>query len=477
MSNYDIKYEIIDYKRFYQRIEELCHNVDNRVTFTRETPIGLTRCGFAIEHLKTGNGPVHITYAAGIRGDEVSGVNYIFEMMNSIAKGNGCFEDFDPGLYTIDFLPCLNPEGYFTTTYAIKDRTKDMSEYDFEQFARMYESACVLDDKNVFAIDKCIKVVFEKCQNRGGDTVDKLTSMFWRLNKGKDIHYVDLINYLAINTDVEDIESIVDGELRKWKIDKDFVIGSVKYHDKLFAGTNLDCIPMFDQKHIALKMQISKLYQDGNFDFGTLSTFGANSNGVNLTNNNEVFFNRVNGVTRPMFGYGKYNNVCISIPGPYGVPGIGNEFEMEPEHKSLKRFISDGGDMFVYCSGTGDSIYSYRKDYSNLDEYSRQLRESFDMKMVNAYKSGVWSSRKVAPHSGVYPLDIIGIKKDIRDMYDNSFMIQFGLGANPLGFHFNKEKYISDMISYMEGNKDLMSIALEYYRVNHLTSEKKSYGM
>ena len=132
MSNYEVKYEILDYNKFYNRLDNICTNPANKFKVERLTPIGQTKCGFDIEHFQIGNGPVHIVYMGGCHGNEIIGVDYVTQLMSNIALGLGEYENFDTNLYSIEFIPCQNPEGFFTTTYALSSYMKDMNDEELE---------------------------------------------------------------------------------------------------------------------------------------------------------------------------------------------------------------------------------------------------------------------------------------------------------------------------------------------------------
>ena len=112
-TSYNIRYEILDYNSYYERLASIVNNSQNRFSVTRHEPIGQSKCGFDIEHFSIGTGPMHIVYMGGAHGNEIISVDYVTQLMENIALGNGDYETFDPSIFTLDFIPCQNPEGFF----------------------------------------------------------------------------------------------------------------------------------------------------------------------------------------------------------------------------------------------------------------------------------------------------------------------------------------------------------------------------
>ena len=54
----------------------------------------------------------------GAHGNEIISVDFVTQLMQNLALGNN-FDNFDPEIFTIDFIPVQNPEGFAVTTYAL----------------------------------------------------------------------------------------------------------------------------------------------------------------------------------------------------------------------------------------------------------------------------------------------------------------------------------------------------------------------
>lgn len=148
---YNIEYELRTYEKLQEKIKQIV-NDKNKYSVTKCEDLGKSPCGFPIEHYKIGNGPIHITYMGGCHGNEIISVDFVTQLMNNIAKGNMPY--FNDKIFTIDFIPVQNPEGYAITTYAINSKTKDMSKEEFEKFSKEYYLAFREDDINVTKTNK-----------------------------------------------------------------------------------------------------------------------------------------------------------------------------------------------------------------------------------------------------------------------------------------------------------------------------------
>ena len=487
MEHYDTNYGILDYDTFTKRLRKLNYNSDNNVSVYREAPIGRTRCGFDIEHFRIGNGPVRLVYAAGMSGSEIIGVDYVLTLMENIAKGNGVFRDFDPSMYTIDFLPCLNPEGYFTTTYALQSATKNKS---LEKFASMYNIAYLKDDENVMIINKCIQEVF-KGAGINVEKSNRIIDLFWRMYRGKEIKYFDLYNFLSINIDSDRIEEDLDNVLNKWKTDRNFVIPEKKWHYRLFKGLNINCIPMSDNRFNKLRGNLYRLYGDSSC-IESLACFNANSVGVDLNSNSLEEYNSMlsrRSIQGDIYGYGRDNDLLISEPSPLGAPSNNMEekFELEPENVALVNFISTLGNdnnLFMFIGGTGNSLYVYPYSLdalAGLDEKTKEIIYYTNNKLASTYANELGSAREELTGKNkpcmisAYNGEIYGVKDLIRNNFHTTMLLQLGLpGGNPLAPYKDKKEYEDTMIANMIANKKLIGAIL---RVDRLNDVSKGFTM
>ena len=485
MEHYDVNYGILNYSKFYDRLRNLSLNGENSVSIYREDPIGKTRCGFNIEHYRVGDGPVHIVFAAGENGSEIIGVDYIITLMENLAKGNGVFKDFDPNIYTIDFLPCLNPEGYFTTTYAISDTLKDKNDEEIEKFSFMYSMAYLKDDENIMVVNKCILEVVKNA-NMNVEKATKLSDLFWRMYKGKEIKYDDIVNFLSINVSIDNIEDIVLDVLKKWHFDSEFTISEKKWHYRLFKNLNIDCIPEIDERHVMLKNNLLELYR-GNKLYESLIGFNANSVGVDLSKNNEVNYNSMKAKRScqgEIYGYGRDNDILISDPSALGAPNydMDSDFKLEPENMAIINFISSlsgENNLFMFCGGTGNSLYIYPyalDELVNKDEKTKQIMFYTNNKLASTFANELGEAREDLMGTNklctisAYNDDVNGVKDLIRRNFNTTMLLQLSLGTgNPLGAYKDKKMYEANMIANMVACKKLMGSLVRLDRLNDVS--------
>ena len=484
MAKYDIKYGILDYDSFYKRLNNLCLNGEQSNSIYKESSLGKSKSGFSIEHYRVGNGPIRLVCAAGLKGDELIGVDYVITLMENIAKGNGVFKDFVPNVYPIDFLPCLNPDGFFTSTYALRSVTNGMSDNELAKFCDMYQKAYLKDDENVFVINKCIEEVVKEAESV--EDVNRLIDMFWRLYGNKDIGYNDLIDFLSINVHYDDIEECIKKVLKKWKYKLDFKVYSTKWHYRLFNKINIDCIPSLDGKHNTLKNNIKSLYKKCNAPYETLACFSANSNGVNLDNNTLSNYNRVKNLRNKqgvVYGYGRSNKLLVSEPGPLGAPNydMDKEFMLEPELVALNRFVDslDNCNLFMFYGGSGNSLYVYPYDLDsiiNLDDKKKKMRYFSNSKLATSYANEIgnvfeeYTSNNKPCKISSYVGDIDGFKDVIRNKSNATMLLQISsFGGNPIAPYKDIELYKTNMISHLSAFKRLMSGILRLDRLTDMT--------
>lgn len=67
-------------------------------------------------------------------------------------------------------------------------------------------------------------------------------------------------------------------------------ISKERNHTKIFNDLTFDCIPELSDSHKLLKEKVKKLYKENSFPIGSLANFYANSDGVNLNDNNPYYY-------------------------------------------------------------------------------------------------------------------------------------------------------------------------------------------
>ena len=479
MNDFDIKYEILDYAKYNKRLLDICSNPNNKFQVIKQQDLGKSRCGFPIEHYTIGNGPKHIVYMGGAHGNEIISVDFVTQLMNNIALGKGTFEDFDTNEFTIDFIPCQNPEGYFTTTYALNSVMKDMSPQEIEAFSKRYYLAYKSDDINSMAVNACIRTV---CNENGlSELSSKLIKLFWKTYLNKDFSLRDVEDFLIANTKINGmtVSETVRNVWQQRKLDSDLVIPKDKMHHKIFDNISIDCIPEIDDAHIKLKESLRKLYANNDFPIATLANFFSNSAGVNLNDNNEFYFEaQKRQVAEEGIVYANLrdNNLAKSIPGPVGSASVdlNGEFVSEPENEALYEFLarqdeSSENYAFINCHGTGGVIYLYPVADDDLKQaHDTGVERNFSFYINNriateyvketgrAYEEvkGVNDPYK---HMG-YPDKITGVGDVLRKKYIASFLLELSkAGGNPIAPYCDyKGNYVPTMVANMRACSKMM---------------------
>ena len=494
MKNYDIKYEILEYKKFYDRLNNIVNNPENKYEVKKLKPLGQTKCGFDIEHYSIGSGPMHVVYMGCAHGNEIISTDYVTQLMANIALGNGAYQDFDPNVFTLDFIPCQNPEGFFTTTYALNSVMKDMTDKEIEAFSKKYWASYREDDINVTSINSIIRFFCEEFAL--SVATDNLIKLFWKSSINQEITMDYLISFLETNCHIERqaIENIVE---EKWqeKLKGKNVIPAKKLHHQMFEGITLDCIPAIDEKHIRLKEALTKMYSTGKFPLETLANFFSNASGVNLNDNNEYYYNELKErVSKEGTVYANLrdNNLSKSIPGPVGMPSASLEepFEYAPENKALLDFLAQQDKKnenyaFFNIHGTGGLFYLYPVFEDDLEQahkegVTRDFTFLINNRLATEYTRAI--GREYEEKTGTnspyktmgYPDRVTGVGDLLRKTYTSSFILELSkMGGNPIAPYGDREgNYNLTMTSNMRANNHLLKTILT---ISHLY--ESSYTM
>lgn len=400
MTDYDIRYEILDYDKLHNRLLEIM--LDER--FAKHENIGYSGCGFPIEHYSVGNGPMHVVYMGACHGNEIITVDYITQLMLNISKGN---IEFDTDTFTIDFIPVQNPEGFYVTTYALKQAMEGMDDEDIEVFCYGYYKAYSLDDRNAMEEEaQAAKTLSNDAQSADASKKTKAHN-----------------DYLKVNT---------------------------------------DCIPLRDEAHKLLNKKIKAMYADSEFPLGTLGNFFANADGVNLNDNNEYYYRIIKdrfdkGIVT--YGNRRDNNLSKSKPGPIGcvVADLHKPFEYAPENAALLDYLEKNPNyLFMNCHGTGGVIfvYPFGDEHKFISDYTyfinNRIASAYCDATARAYREkGEDKSYSIVGH----PESITGLGDVMRRMYKASLLLELSkMGGNPIGPYGDREgNYEITMVANFEG--------------------------
>lgn len=476
MEKYKLSNKIFAYDSFYNELSKILCNVNNKFCVTHHLPIGKSACGFPIEHYSIGYGDKHIVYMASAHGNEIIGVSYILEFMRNLALGHGVFQNFDEKKFTIDFLPCQNPEGYFVTTYALTSILEKMTEEEKNAFYKQYYADYRRENEKINKVNEIIRVCLSKEEE---SFILGSIRLFWATFAKKEIQAQDLVWFLVekLHRKKEDtfefVSSLWQKNLGSCKINT-----WEKSYQKPFLSLSIDCIPEKDEKHIRLKENLKKLYSRSDFPMCTLANFIANSEGINLNDNNPYYFKILNEQIKqeqvvyanPMYLYPK------SKLGPIGTTSSSfTNFSYALENEALFRFIESLGDFcyaFFNLHGTGGLIYAEpfyepaneterARDFSFYinnriaTEYLKEIEETYFLK----------TGKKESYFCMGHPKKITGTAEMLRANHIGHFLLELSkAGGNPLGPYIEPNYTLT-----MEANfRALMKILDVLIEVEHL---------
>lgn len=494
MAEYNVRYEILNYQKYNNRIKSILNNSQNKFPITTHTPIGKTSCGFDIEHYSIGNGPMHIVYMGCAHGNEIISTDYVTQLMENIALANGAYKDFDPTKFTLDFIPCQNPEGYFTTTYALDSVMKNMNDEEIEAFCKKYWSLYREDDINVNSINSIIDTFSEELKPHQTPYVIK--KIFWLACARREItpKYLSVFLSEYTGTDLNKTKELIES---KWeeKFKGKNSIPAKKNHHSIFKGISLNCIPEIDEKHKKLKEALTKLYERGQFPIETLANFFSNASGVNLNDNNLFYYNEMRkrrAKEGEVYANLRDNNLSKTIPGPVGTPSISLDepFEYAPENKALLDFLEKQDKKkenyaFFNVHGTGGLLYLYPvfeddTKKAHRDGTTRDFTFFINNRLATEYTKSIGKTYeektgKFDPYKTMnYPDRITGVGDLLRKKYISSFVLELSkMGGNPISpYGDRKGNFTLTMISNMQANMKLLNTILT---ISHLYNS--SYTM
>ncbi len=100
----------------YDEMNELLNSFDKNVIKKCE-PIGFTSFGYPIDHYLYGHGDNHVIITGGTHSSELISNIFVIRFMEKLSNGEISVDD---SLYTLHFIPFVNPEGTVIVTKAIR---------------------------------------------------------------------------------------------------------------------------------------------------------------------------------------------------------------------------------------------------------------------------------------------------------------------------------------------------------------------
>lgn len=126
----------------FEEMNELLSSLDSNI-IRKEKPIGYTYFGYSIDHYVYGHGKYHVIITGGTHSSELITNVFVIRFMEMICSGK---VNIDSNLYTIHFIPFVNPEGTIVVTSAIRSLiSRDMSEEEVQTYLLTYYRNCYID--------------------------------------------------------------------------------------------------------------------------------------------------------------------------------------------------------------------------------------------------------------------------------------------------------------------------------------------
>ena len=100
----------------YDEMNEILDSLDDKV-IKKEKPIGYTYFGYPINHFVYGHGKYHVIITGGTHSSELISNVFVIRFMEKLCNKE---INIDEELYTIHFIPIVNPEGTIIVTSAVR---------------------------------------------------------------------------------------------------------------------------------------------------------------------------------------------------------------------------------------------------------------------------------------------------------------------------------------------------------------------
>ena len=138
----------------FEEMNELLSSLKN---IKKCEPIGFTNFGYPIDHYTYGHGENHVIITGGTHSSELISNIFVIRFMEKLSKGE---ISIDTDLYTLDFIPFVNPEGTIIVTSAIRSLiSRDMSDDVLQTYLlTFYRNSCIEGDYVNKYGDKDIKL-------------------------------------------------------------------------------------------------------------------------------------------------------------------------------------------------------------------------------------------------------------------------------------------------------------------------------
>ena len=146
----------------YDEMNDILDGLDSKI-IKKKKPIGYTYFGYPIDHFVYGHGKYHVIITGGTHSSELISNVFVIKFMEKLCNKE---IDIDENLYTIHFIPIVNPEGTIIVTSAIRSLIpRDISDEEEQTYCLAYYRNSYIEGNYV---------------NKYGDRDYKLQQMMFR---------------------------------------------------------------------------------------------------------------------------------------------------------------------------------------------------------------------------------------------------------------------------------------------------------
>ena len=213
----------------FEEMNDLLSSLDN---IKKCEPIGFTNFGYPIDHYSYGNGENHVIITGGTHSSELISNIFVIRFMEKLSKGE---ISIDTDLYTLDFIPIVNPEGTIIVTKAIRSLIpRDISDDVLETYLlTFYRNSYIEGDYANKYGDKDIKLQewmfrYSSPSDLDGDLGKSVSNLFEKYNLPRGC----MINWSSNGRGVDLNSNIECGKF----------LDRVKNGEEVYAGLHLNTI-------------------------------------------------------------------------------------------------------------------------------------------------------------------------------------------------------------------------------------------
>ena len=391
-----LKKVIYDFEEFQNKMEEL---IEKSQGILKECDNNwITECDLPIKHYSIGSGKQHVVILGAYHGLEIISTEFLIYTIRNIIDKAEEYEDIFK-LYTLDFVPIVNPEGYIITTTAIRKLiSRESSLNEIEIIASEFKKAYQFDEK--VEINRKIKGFMPD-----NKTIKVYQKMF------EDVTYMDIPDkYNKIRIKLKEL-------YEKYSLPKGVMISWAANAN----GIDLNANTKYNKRLIDIK------------------------------NNKDLYLSL------------RYSNIKYSTPGPMNCPwNKENEFKLEKENNYIWDFLEDLHSkneliaIFNYHSAGGVIDHRPSEIADDLKDRNINLKKQSlnNYILAKIYQSETYkdiNSKKNTRYELLNVASEIGTQNGLyRTIYPLDLLIELSsIVANPLGPYSDLE---NDYKSTLESN-------------------------